>query len=70
MYYQLALLDYAVAALEVSMGYEMAIVWSGFATRVSHAEQRHFMTLRPHQLHGLEQVDFGTAEGEVIFVAI
>ena len=55
--------------LEVDMRHEMAIIWGGLPSRVGHGKQRRLMTFGAQKSHGLEQVDLGSAEGKVVFVA-
>src|SRR6267154_3677682 len=55
--------------LEVDVWHEVTIVGSGQPSGVGHGKQRCLMTFGAQKLHGLEQVDLGSAEGIVIFVA-
>jgi len=47
---------------EVEVGNKVVIVWSSFATRVLHREERDFVTLRSQQVHEFEQVSFCAAK--------
>src|ERR1039457_6582773 len=60
----------ARGVLEIPARNEMPVVSRGLATRIGHGEKGCFMAVSSYQIHDLEQVDFGAAEREIIFVAI
>src|SRR5580692_3448876 len=55
--------------LEIDVGNKILVIGSGLAPWVGHGEQSHFMSLRAEQMHKLEEIDFSTAEGEIVFIA-
>jgi len=59
-----------LAVFEIDMGDEVTVVVSSRAALVRHRKQCYFVALRAHEFHKFKQVDFGSAERKVIFVAV
>ncbi len=55
--------------LEIDRRHEVLIISSRLAARIGHGEERHLVPARAQQLHQFEQINLGTAERKVIFVA-
>lgn len=55
--------------LEVDMGHEVPLVHGGGAAFIRHREKRGLVAVNTQKLHQFEQVNLGTAERKVIFVA-
>jgi hypothetical protein len=56
--------------LEINVRDKVPVIGSRFPALVSHRKQSHFLAVRPHQFHQLEQVHLSAAEAVVILVAI
>src|SRR3954468_20175770 len=56
--------------LELHVWHEVLIVRYGLPPSILHRKQSHFMAVRSHQLHQFKQIDLGSAEPVVIFVAV
>ena len=49
---------------------EVLVIDGRLAARVRHRKQRYLMSPSSHHIHEVEEIDFGPAEGKVIFVAV
>src|SRR5438034_1975205 len=60
----------SIGLLEVRERHEVVIVGGGLPARIRHREQCDLVSTRAHQLDGFKQIRFGSAEPEVVLVAV